>query len=305
MGSDKEVPVRLVHVSTAMAAVSLICATMLYLKVGQLERDLGSPRATPRDVDRLPDMALEGRGRSLAPETRPAGEVGRDAAPAAAHAGDMRDGKPVSLEERIARLEREQKTLRAGHGMPMFSEKFARNIDDLEKQLSLTSAQRTRIEDAVGRARQRIEDVLRIPDETGKSPFERRAEARKKLEETMKNPQAGGVLAFASDLMSHRNRKIPGRNDTYGGEIDRIRKEARQEIKNELDPKQQETFQQTNVDAMLGDAGEQVSFAYAMGDAGGGVDGMVVEMDSNVVTEDIAMPDEGETPPEAGEGGGR
>lgn len=294
---------RLVHVSTVMAAVSLICATVLYLKVGQLERDLGNPRAAPRGADRLPEMALEGPGRSVAPEARAMGEVDRDDPPA--HALATKDAKPVSLEERIERLEREQKTLRAGHGMPMFSDRFARNIDDLEKQLSLTSAQRTRIEDAVGRARQRIEDVLKIPDETGKSPYERRAEARKKLEEAMKNPQAGGVLAFATDLMSHRNRKIPGRNDTYGGEIDRIRREARQEIKNELDPKQQETFQQTNVDALLGDAGEQVSFAYAMGDAGGGVDGMVVEMDSNFVTEDIAMPDEGETPPEAGEGGGR
>ncbi len=302
---NKEATVRLVHVSTAMAAVALICATMLYLRVERLERDLGSPRAAPREGMRVSETAVGGPVGSVAPERRGTGgtEPVGDGSPALARGG--REPVPGTLEERIERLERDQQAVRAGHGMPLrFSDRFARNTDDLAKQLSLTSTQRTRIEDAIGRARQRIEDVLKIPDETGKSPFDRRAEARKKLEEAMKNPQASGVLAFATDLMSHRNRKIPGRNDTYGEEIDRIRKETREEIATALDPKQQETFQQTNVDALLGDAGQQVSFAYAVGD-GGEVAGdeMVVEMGTSIVT-DATDPEE-ETPPDAGGSGGR
>lgn len=306
MGNDKEDPVRLVHISTGMAAVALGAATVLYLRVEELERDLGSPRAASREGAKVREMPM-GEG-SMVLEQRAERErgLGADDAPADA-LGAGGDGRRASFEERIAQLERDQKTLRTERGVPFrFSEKFARNTDDLAKQLSLTSTQRTRIEDVIGRARQRIEDVLKIPDETGKSPFERGAEGRKKLEEAMKNPQPGGVLAFATDVISSRDRKIPGRNETYGDEIDRIRKETREEIATALDAKQQEAFQQTNVDGLLGEAGH-VSFAYAVGD--GGEDGgneMVVEMGTSIVTEgDVVAPGEEDPAPEAPESGGR
>lgn len=300
---------RLVHVSIAMAALALVGATALFLKVQQLERDLGSPRAAPREGVRMDPMAAHGereRG-PIAGRIPDGGEhraLGEDrGAPASdAPAG----GAPASVEERLARLERDQKTLQAGRALPGWRtpQAFARSMDDLAGQLSLTATQRTRIEDAVARGRQRIEDVLRIPDETGKSPYERRAEARKKLEEAMKNPAPGGVLAFATDLMSHRDKKIPGRNDTYSDEIDRIRKETREEIATALDAKQRDAFEQTNVNGLLGEAG-QVSFGYAIGDAGqGDQHEMIVEMGSDVVL-DAPPPEDEETPGASPAGGGR
>jgi Spy/CpxP family protein refolding chaperone len=220
-----------------------------------------------------------------------------------ASGGGSADANPVSLEERIARLEHDQKTMRTERGTPFrFSERFARSTDDLARQLSLTSTQRTRVEDVIGRARQRIEDVLKIPDETGKSPFERRTEARKKIEEAMKNPQPGGVLAFAADVFAYHDQKIPGRNDTYGDEIGRIRKEAREEIATALDAKQQETFQETNMDGLIGEAG-QMSFAYAIGSGTqGGEAEMVVEMGADIHS---VAPGGEEPPPEPPGSGGK
>ncbi len=312
MGNHKEEdPVRLVHVSTAMAAVALGAATALYMKVEQLEKDRGSPRAAPREGARVTETALDGGQGPIAMrrgggEREPGLGAVEAADDASAGVGAARDS-PASIEERIARLERDQKALRPGHGMPWRpSQTFARNVDDLARHLSLTSTQRTRIEDVIARGRQRIEDVLKIPDETGKSPYERRAEARKKIEEAMKNPQPGGLLAFATDLVSSRDRKIPGRNDTYADEIDRVRKETREEISSALDAKQRESFEQTNVDGLLGEAG-QMSFTYAVGDVGADGQGeMMVEMGADIVTDAHEMPaDETPPPPEAPASGER
>jgi Spy/CpxP family protein refolding chaperone len=297
--------VRLGHVSTVLAALALGLAAVLYVKVDRLESALGNARAEPREGIRPAEIgrAAEWGGgvRVRGEESEPSADRGT-----AVHAsgGGSADTKPASLEERITRLEHGQQALRTERGVPFRSMRFARNAEDLAKQLSLTSTQRTRIEDVIGRAQQRIEDVLKIPDETGKSPFERRAEARKNIEEAMKNTQPGvaGMLSIATDMISYRDRKIPGRNDTYGDEIDRIRKETREEISTALDAKQQEAFQQTNVDGLLGEAG-QMSFAYVMGsDTEGGEAEMIVEMGADI---HAVAPGGEEPPPEPPGSGGR
>jgi hypothetical protein len=160
-------------------------------------------------------------------------------------------------------------------------------VDDLERHLSLNPAQRSRVEVALERGRQRIDDLLRIPDETGKSPHEQKAEARRKLEEAMKTPQPGAILAI-TDLASYRRRKIPGRAETYGQEIDRIKKETRDEIATALDAEQREELEDTNVDGLFGET-EQVSFAIAAGDAG---EGAILELGTG-----YSEPDPAETPP--------
>jgi len=299
--------VRLAYVSTVMASLSLGAAVLLGMKVYQLERNLAPARAASResrdaelalpdrvDVRAAPAVSI-GDGEALA-DDRSQGAV-RGAGSAVS-----RSKSPVCLEERITRLEERQRALQAEQGAPWtrHSRTFARNVEDLSRKLSLTPTQQGRIEEMVTRGRQRIEDVLKIPDETGTSPFERRAEARKKLEEAMKAPQPGGVLAFATDMMSYRERKIPGRNDTYGDEINRIRKETREEMTSVLDTKQQEAFGQTNVDGLLGEAGN-VSFAYALNGTGeGGQEGMIVDMGAEVAPEEGTDGD-----PPAASGAGR
>jgi hypothetical protein len=267
-----------------VASVSLGAAGLLHVKVDRLERVLSTARAGP----------WEGKGRPSADD--PAASSwsgvprveGGEFAPAAGDGGEGLEpgvggaGREPTVEERLARLEERQRTLDGGPGLTWRPGRRTpvRSLDELAQRLTLTATQRSRIEDAIARGRQRVEDVLKIPDETGKSPFERRAEARKRIEEAMRNPGAGGLLAFASDLVGYRDKRIPGRADTYGDEIDRIRKETREEVDSALDAKQQETFRDTSVDGLLGDAA-QVSFAYAVGDAGAaGEAGVVIEMES-------------------------
>jgi len=267
---------RLVHVSTVMAALSLCAAVVLYVRVEHLERDMGASRAEPRDARTLGVADGEAARAYPLPAPAAAGGTGtggesRPAATAAAPGAGSGERAP-SLEERVMRLEESQKAMQVRERpWRQIERTFARDVDDLARKLSLTPTQKVQMEDVVTRGRQRIEDVLKIPDETGKSPYERRVEARKRLADAMHGSEPGGVLAFATDMVSYRNRKIPGRNDTYGAEIDRIRKETREEMGRVLDAKQQEDFDQMNVDGLLGEGG-QVSIAYAVGDVGAAIE---------------------------------
>jgi len=285
-------------VSTVLASVSLAVAVVLYVKVDHLERSLGAARAPTSWENRaperaalpLPERVVAARGEET---PRPPESVRQGAPTATAKTGSSR----MTVEERLARLEERQEQIETAPRPPWTSgsRAFARSVDDLSKRLSLTPTQRTRIEDAVARGKERIEEVLKIPDETGRSPSEQRAEAKKKLEEAVKSgPGAGGLLAFAGDLMSYREKKIPGRGETYGQAIDRIRKETREEISGALDTQQQELLRNTNTDGLLGEGG-QVSFALSIGDAGDGQQaGIMVETQAEDAVEG------GESPEPAG-----
>jgi hypothetical protein len=300
--------VRTGQIATILASLSIGGVVLLYAKVDGLERDLRTARAGTREArpasdpaaDPIGDTAARSRGAG-APDAARGGH--RATATAATMAASSTEPEELSIEDRVARLEQRQRTLEGGPRMPWHpgGQRPARSIDDLAQRLSLTATQRSRIEDAIGRGRQRIEDTLKIPDETGKSPYERRAEARKKLEDAMKSgPGSGGILAFATDLVSYQGKKIPGRGDTYGDEINRIRKETREEIASALDAKQQETLRDTNVDGLLGEA-SQVSFAYAVGDAGDDTEaGLVIEMESDVLHEVEGTPPAPDAAPREG-----
>lgn len=280
---------RLVHVSTVMAALSLAAAVLLYMRVDELAREMGSPRAQAPDA-RSPELAQgvhEGAYLSAPPSHPPAEARGSGVV---ADGPAVRAGSSTSslaLEERVQRLEESQRAMQAhaGPGWQRVDRAFAHSVDDLAQKLSLTPTQRAQMDDVVARGRQRIEDVLKIPDETGKSPYERRVEARQKLADAMKSPQTTGMFAMATDLFSYRNHKIPGRNETYGDEIDRVRKETKEEMSRVLDAKQQEDFSQMNVDPVLGEGG-QVSIAYAIGDMGGA---SIVETQGQVVEDGEAL----------------
>jgi hypothetical protein len=284
-----------------ISTVALGVGGALYLKVERLEGELRGARSPTRETgpsavaNELPDIPATGR--EAAERTPGEAEAGPVQVASKATAP-----KAQTLEERITRLERRAQ---AGGGpleRPWRTRRFARNVDDLAEHLSLTQTQKARIQDVIDRGRQRIDDVLKIPDETGKSPYERREEGRKKLEELAKNPQPGAVLGMATDMLSYRERKIPGRNETYGSEIDRIRREAREEIATALDVKQREAFEQTDTDTLLGGGGHQVSFAFASGPDGEHAGEVaVLEVGTSVVTEEAEVAEEA---PEGTAGGG-
>jgi hypothetical protein len=270
---------------------------VVYVKVENLSDQvmpLTQGRAEPRRVI----IADEERVAEAEPYARARETVARAPAPESVEAEPVR-----TIEERIERLERAETKRRTEPGdarvsAPSFfrSTPFVRNVKDLSDRLKLTRAQRDRVQAAVDHGKRRIEEIMKIPDEEGKSPYERREERQKKIEEALKSGKTDGIVTLAMSGMSHRNKKIPGQNATYGEEIDRVKKETREEMAQTLSQEQQEEFKDIRVDPMLGGSGAFQT--YAVGFAGPGAkDGegsrAKVIIEKGVAVEEVEEEDEG------------
>ena len=85
-----------------------------------------------------------------------------------------------------------------------------------------------------------------------------------------------GLVTLAMAGHKRMNEKIPGRNETYRQEIDRIKKETREEIGRSLSAEQQESFADTRIGPLLGDTGGTLAFTTHVStdgpdDAGAGI----------------------------------
>ncbi|MHC4940974.1 MAG: hypothetical protein ACYTHK_18720 [Planctomycetota bacterium] len=271
-----------------LSVLSLGGVAVLYVKVDDLSEQMkmtrvddGSTRTAAADSD--PEYVIR-KGDGLA-RTEPAGtDAMEKTEPADA-------GEPLSVEERLAKLEKkEAERSRTFSPRAYRMPKFVRDVDDLGKQLKLTANQKDRIRSAVDRGKARIEEVLSIPGSDGKTIKELREESRRKIQEAIANPEknAGNLVTFA--MMGHKRmgEKIPGRNETYRQEIDRIKKETRDEINGTLNAEQQEQFKDTQIDPMLGDTGGRVAFStsISVGDEDGEapVGGFMIAEDVSVET---------------------
>jgi hypothetical protein len=263
--------VKLSAIALIVSTIALACGVYVAVEVNRIRDELGRARQPRERVVVAAEPA--------APAQRPAQVVVRDEPPRAiaedAPVAPIVE-RPPTLEERVARLEKRQEKMREearnAPVAPFRGRRFARSVDDLAKSLELTPTQKERVSQAVERGKRQIEEIMKIPDETGKSPYERRQERRKKMLEAVKKKDTGGLIAFAGDMFSYRNKQIPGRNATYGEEIDRVKKETRDEIATSLSAEQQESFQETNIDPLLGGGG-MMSFSVVAGADEGGEDG--------------------------------
>jgi hypothetical protein len=207
------------------------------------EVELG--RRGPAGVEAPTPTALEARAGTPAPGGEPSQEPGEDGG---------------TLEDRVARLEaRTAKAARPAAHWPM--PRFAASMEDLTRDLGLSAAQVSRVEEAVRRGTQRIEDVLRIPDAEGGSPWDRRQERRRKIAEAAEKGDKSALLEIGLAPLRERETRIPGRETTYGDEVDRIRDETRTEIESCLTAEQRESFQDTRIDPLLG---EQTAVAFSV-----------------------------------------
>ena len=274
-------------IATILAALSLGGVAVLYVKVDKLSDDISlarDPTAHRRDVPEPEAPA------SSATARYPRLDSGAGAVRIPTAQAPQGEDK---LEERIARLERRQDKFQkeARHARPLSrftgGRKFARSVDDLARTLKLTPTQKDRVQDAIDRGRQQIEDILKIPDETGKSPHERRQARRKKLREAIKNKDTSGLLSFSSDLFSYRNEQIPGRNATYGGEIDRVKRETRDEVAATLDADQKKTFDDTTIDPLLGGSPAMSIGVFHTADGEGG--GTVIVEGRTTAVDEVAI----------------
>ncbi len=292
--------------STAMGVllsiVALVGVGVLYLRLDSVEAEV---RLLTQARSLTPRTAVEAEASAGygAPPTAEAGDRptrGRGGAAAASEpAGDGAERRsaassPRSIEARLEQLEQERDARRTSPGISYEVPRFARSVDDLAKSLNLSSTQKDRISACVERGKRRIEDLLKIPEADGRSPWEKREEQRRKLEEALKAGTPadlpGTVLTAGLGGRGYRNNRIPGRNATYGEEIDRIKRETRSEIEADLDAGQRETFQKTRTDALLGEGG---GMAMSLFTAGGG-DGASIAIE--MAEEVLEVP----PPPQAG-----
>ena len=265
-------------IGTLLSVVSLVCVGILYLKVDDLSdqvRPLTKGRAERHAVNDLPDDPIErdAPARAVSDDAGLPGEAADD--------GKAAKNRPSSREADLARrLASLEKAAKKRNRMPSFRmPKFARSVGDLAKTLKLNTTQETRIQDVVDRAKRRIEDVMKIPDETGVSPFERRKEMRDKMDEARKTDKWGDMARLANQSQQALLKTIPGRNTTYAQEVDQIKKESRDEIKSNLTQEQAKEFEDTRIDPLLGESGVRSVMAFHTvdtGDGEGGQSGAIV-----------------------------
>lgn len=275
---------KLSAIALIVSTVALACGLYVAVEVSRLRDELGRQRQPRERVA----VAVEPAG--IAPVGPPAGErfpAREEPARTDPGAAPVAPARAATLEERVTRLEKDQEEMREASrslsAMPFRGRTFARTVDDLSRTLELTPTQKARVEQAVERGKRQIEEILKIPDETGKSPFERREERRKKMMAAVENKDAGGLIAFASDMFAHRDRPIPGRNATYGEEIGRVKRETRDEIAATLGVEQRKAFEDTDIDPLLGEGGA-MAFSVIHKTTGDGE-----EADGAVIAESIEI----------------
>jgi hypothetical protein len=250
-----------------LGAVALSGVVVVYVKVDRLAADVRPwlqaraerPAFEPADVREVEIGRAGPAGGAPVPAPAP------QALPGKASAGIDPPGETAdaggTLEERVARLEaRASKASHpaAGH-WPM--PRFVASVEDLARDLDLSAAQVARVEEAVRRGTQRIEDVLRIPDAEGRSPWDRRQERRRRIAEAAGKADKAALLEIGLAPLRERETRIPGRETTYGEEVDRIRDETRGEIESCLTEEQRAGFKDTRVDPLLG---EETAVAFSV-----------------------------------------
>ncbi len=287
-----------------LSLTALVGVGLVYYRLDTLDAEVRllthSRSAASRTVVEAPPAYGEGSAREVADRAAPAGVEAGGAAAGRRAAADSASApaRSRSVEERLAQLEQESAARSARSGPAVSwaqpASRFVRSVDDLAEALKLSNTQKDRVNACVERGRRRIEDLLKLPDAEGRSPWERREEQRRKLEEALKagkpDDLPGAVLhAGLGGGRGYRNNRIPGRNATYGEEIDRIKKETRSEIEADLDQPQREAFQKTHTDALLGEGGGMALSVFTS--AGG--DGAAIAFEA---IEEVAV----EAPPPAG-----
>ena len=272
-------------IATILSAISLGGVVVLALKVDALSEQISNVRSTRSETrnEEAPRYVINKTGEA----TRGTPETARNHAPANGASETAEHDEIESLRAEVAELKKRVER----HPAPAArwrAPKFVRNMDDLASQLELTATQKDRIADAVQRGKDRIDAVLAIPGPDGKSPKQVREDSRKELVTMATDPERDTSKMIALAMKGHRamEQKIPGRNETYREEVERIHQETRKEIESNLDEKQAEAFQETHTNGLVGASGAgggtiAVSTTFESGDDSkpGGV--MIVESETS------------------------
>ena len=119
--------------------------------------------------------------------------------------------------------------------------------EDAAKHLDLSPSQKAEFERVAADAKRDLEDLKKVPDETGKTWTD-------VAKETFSVGE-GGVFSFNdSKLREFREKTVPGRGESFGAAERRIRDGAKSRLRSGLTADQQAKFDKAMVDPMLGSA---------------------------------------------------
>lgn len=169
-------------------------------------------------------------------------------------AGGARPVSPVELERRLADLEKRLPTAPVPGsvsstpvavdvpGMPG-GMVWVGSLDDASKAFELSGSQKNDMERILADARRDVDTLRKTPDETGAT-----WETVEKDVVKMEN----GVLQFdGAKLSAFREKVMPGRNESFGSAMRRIREDAAKRLKDTLTPAQREKWDKAQTGGLL------------------------------------------------------
>jgi|GEM_PF-1475413 len=213
----------------------------------------------------LSTTGVGGKPPALPDDARPAGlsqpeTPSSSAAPGSPATGLAAAPKPAptiaEMERRVAELERQLAgagtppavTAIPDIGMPMAfggMDRYVSSVDDAEKHLELTPAQKADLERVVADVAREREALHRLPGEEGKTWEDAAKEGLRIL--------GDGMIQYDGEkLAAFRERQIPGRSESFGAADRRITETARKRVEDGLTPDQRKRLEKTNVDGLLG-----------------------------------------------------
>lgn len=201
--------------------------------------------------------------RSAAPRAVAGTEPGQDAGadsggadPAATGgpglAAGRRSASGAELERRLAALEARAREERApapatavapetlAAGQPV---EWLGSVDDAARHLELTASQRGDFERVLADAKRDVDALRKLPDEAGTT--------WETVEKDVVRMENGAIHFDASRLTAFREKVIPGRNESFGGAMRRIREDAARRMKETLTPAQRERFDKAQTQGLL------------------------------------------------------
>jgi hypothetical protein len=168
--------------------------------------------------------------------------------------GAARKVSPAELERRLAELEKRLPTPPAG---VVVSEpavavtgfgggdapRWVGSLDDAAKAFELSPGQKADMERILADARRDADALRKVPDETGAT--------WETVEKGVVRMENGAFHFDASKLSAFREKVIPGRNESFGTAMRRLREDASRRLKETLAPAQREKWEQAQTGGLL------------------------------------------------------
>lgn len=214
-----------------------------------------------RDADRHAPGALAGPGPSGGP-----GVPGLAPSPASDLAAGARPVTASDLERRLADLEK-RLAPPAGDARPgavstavsaepalATGPAWIGSVDDAAEAFELSPGQKADMERILVDAKREVDALRKVPDETGAT--------WESVEKDVVRMENGAIHFDGSKLSTFREKVIPGRNESFGSSMRKLREDAARRLKDTLSPAQRASWEKAQTGGLLpgSDAGGGFGF---------------------------------------------